>query len=178
MDNTKQLITEIKGLRKDVHRLQKETADLTDEIRALTGIVKDLMNQNTKDVQISSDPVLDVFIDPKDLSTRTYRQLARANIATVRDLTYLSRNDIPKIHNIGKVSIDEIENYLAKRSIVLANQNGSEPSYATGQTVMLRLDVPYMNMAAGTIMQILNIRSNKYLFAFKTYLCMDDKGNK
>lgn len=51
---------------------------------------------------------LDVTIDELELSVRSYNCLKRAGINTVRDLTSRSEDDMMKVRNLGRKSLDEV----------------------------------------------------------------------
>ena len=47
-------------------------------------------------------------IEDMDLSVRSYNCLKRASIHTVEDLTKRSENDMLKVRNLGRKSLDEV----------------------------------------------------------------------
>lgn len=51
---------------------------------------------------------LDVTIDELELSVRSYNCLKRAGINTVQDLTSRSEDDMMKVRNLGRKSLDEV----------------------------------------------------------------------
>ena len=52
--------------------------------------------------------VLEMQIEDLDLSVRSYNCLKRANIHTVADLTNKTEDDMLKVRNLGKKSLDEV----------------------------------------------------------------------
>ena len=52
--------------------------------------------------------VLEMAIDDLDLSVRSYNCLKRAGINTVQDLIQKSEDDMLKVRNLGKKSLDEV----------------------------------------------------------------------
>jgi len=52
--------------------------------------------------------VLDMSIDEMDLSVRSYNCLKRAGIQTVADLTQRTEEDMLKVRNLGRKSLDEV----------------------------------------------------------------------
>ena len=58
-----------------------------------------------KDLQIK---ILEKTIEDMDLSVRSYNCLKRANIHTVEDLTKKTEDDMLKVRNLGKKSLDEV----------------------------------------------------------------------
>ena len=69
------------------------------------------------DILISRDEdkqrkVLEMSIEDMDLSVRSYNCLKRANIHTVEDLTKKSEDEMLKVRNLGRKSLDEVINKL------------------------------------------------------------------
>ena len=58
------------------------------------------------------EKVLEMPIEDLELSVRSYNCLKRAGIATVEDLTNKSQEDMMKVRNLGKKSLDEVTNKL------------------------------------------------------------------
>ena len=56
--------------------------------------------------------VLEMSIEDMDLSVRSYNCLKRAGIHTVEDLTKRSEDDMLKVRNLGRKSLDEVMNKL------------------------------------------------------------------
>lgn len=52
--------------------------------------------------------ILSMTIEEMDLSVRSYNCLKRANIHTIEDLTKKSEDDMLKVRNLGKKSLDEV----------------------------------------------------------------------
>ena len=76
-------------------------------------------------VEKSADPqstVLDMTIEELDLSVRSFNCLKRANINTVRDLISRTPEEMMKVRNMGKKSLDEVQNKLAMMGLSLATE--------------------------------------------------------
>jgi len=58
------------------------------------------------------EKVLETTIEELDLSVRSYNCLKRAGINTVQDLTTRSENDMMKVRNLGRKSLEEVINKL------------------------------------------------------------------
>ena len=58
------------------------------------------------------EKVLEMPIEELELSVRSYNCLKRAGISTVEDLTNKSQEDMMKVRNLGKKSLDEVTNKL------------------------------------------------------------------
>ena len=54
------------------------------------------------------EKVLETSIEELEISVRSFNCLKRAGIATVEDLTNRSENDMMKVRNLGKKSLDEV----------------------------------------------------------------------
>ena len=52
--------------------------------------------------------ILEMTIEDMDLSVRSYNCLKRANIHTIEDLTKKTEDDMLKVRNLGKKSLDEV----------------------------------------------------------------------
>ena len=52
--------------------------------------------------------ILEMTIEELDLSVRSYNCLKRASIHTVEDLTKKTEDDMLKVRNLGKKSLDEV----------------------------------------------------------------------
>jgi len=57
----------------------------------------------------SKDKILEMTIEELDLSVRSYNCLKRAGINTVEELTRKSEEDMMKVRNLGRKSLEEVE---------------------------------------------------------------------
>ena len=55
-----------------------------------------------------SKAIMDLTIEEMDLSVRSYNCLKRANIHTLGNLTQKTEEDMLKVRNLGKKSLDEV----------------------------------------------------------------------
>ncbi len=69
------------------------------------------------------EKVLETTIEELDLSVRSYNCLKRAGINTVQDLTARSENDMMKVRNLGRKSLEEVIAKLAGMGLTLANDD-------------------------------------------------------
>ena len=67
-------------------------------------------------------PALKLTIEELDLSVRSFNCLKRANINTVRDLITRTPEEMMKVRNMGKKSLDEVQNKLAMMGLSLATE--------------------------------------------------------
>ncbi|MTI48308.1 DNA-directed RNA polymerase subunit alpha [Sporosalibacterium faouarense] len=65
------------------------------------------------------EKVLEMTIEELDLSVRSYNCLKRAGINTVEELTQKSEEDMMKVRNLGKKSLEEVEHKLAELGLGL-----------------------------------------------------------
>ena len=65
------------------------------------------------------DKIMEITIEELDLSVRSYNCLKRANINTVEELIKKNPEEMMKVRNLGKKSIEEIEQKLAALGLTL-----------------------------------------------------------
>ena len=65
--------------------------------------------------------VLEMTIEDMDVSVRSYNCLKRAGISTVEDLTKKSESDLAKVKNLGKRSLEEVQEKLQSYGLSLRN---------------------------------------------------------
>ena len=68
------------------------------------------------------EKVLEMTIEELDLSVRSFNCLKRAGINTVEDLTNKSEEDMMKVRNLGKKSLEEVINKLLGLGLVLKKE--------------------------------------------------------
>ena len=88
--------------------------NLSETIKGMDILVK---TEDDKQQQI-----LKMAIEDMDLSVRSYNCLKRANIHTVEDLTKKTEDDMLKVRNLGRKSLDEVINKLASYGLALTKQ--------------------------------------------------------
>ena len=88
--------------------------NLSETIKGMDILVK---TEDDKQQQI-----LKMAIEEMDLSVRSYNCLKRANIHTVEDLTKKTEDDMLKVRNLGRKSLDEVINKLASYGLALTKQ--------------------------------------------------------
>ena len=79
-------------------------------------------------VEKSADPqstVLDMTIEELDLSVRSFNCLKRANINTVADLISKTEDEMMKVRNLGRKSLEEVINKLAMMGLSLADEENN-----------------------------------------------------
>lgn len=69
------------------------------------------------------DTVMKMTIEELDLSVRSFNCLKRANIDTVEDLTNKTEEEMIKVRNLGRKSLEEVEHKLAMMGLSLASDD-------------------------------------------------------
>lgn len=85
--------------------------NLTDEAQNAEIMVEKEEDQKEK--------VLEMTIEELDLSVRSYNCLKRAGINTVQELTQKTEEDMMKVRNLGKKSLEEVKSKLAELGLSL-----------------------------------------------------------
>ena len=70
----------------------------------------------------SKEKVLEMTIEELDLSVRSFNCLKRAGINTVEDLIGKSEEDMMKVRNLGRKSLDEVVAKLASLGFGLSQE--------------------------------------------------------
>ena len=71
------------------------------------------------------DKVLEMTIEELDLSVRSFNCLKRANINTVEDLISKTQDEMMKVRNLGRKSLEEVMNKLAMMGLSLADDENN-----------------------------------------------------
>lgn len=85
--------------------------DLTDSMDSVEIMVEKEEDQKEK--------ALEMTIEELELSVRSFNCLKRANINTVEELTHKSEDDMMKVRNLGKKSLDEVKYKLEELGLSL-----------------------------------------------------------
>lgn len=83
----------------------------------------DKMNVLITQEENKQQKVLEMTIEDLDLSVRSYNCLKRAGIHTVEDLTKKSSDDMLKVRNLGKKSLDEVVKKLEDLGLSLRSND-------------------------------------------------------
>ena len=89
--------------------------NLSDTVSAGSTVVEKVPN--------SPDTKLSMTIDELDLSVRSFNCLKRANINTVADLICKTGEEMMKVRNMGKKSLDEVQKKLEMMGLSLASED-------------------------------------------------------
>ena len=91
--------------------------DLSESISARSTVVEK--------VEAQRDKVLEMTIEELDLSVRSFNCLKRANINTVEDLVGKTQDEMIKVRNLGRKSLEEVEHKLAMMGLSLASDDNT-----------------------------------------------------
>lgn len=89
--------------------------DLSDTISSHSTVVEK--------VEGKVDKMLEMTIEELDLSVRSFNCLKRANINTVEDLISKTQDEMIKVRNLGRKSLEEVEHKLAMMGLSLADED-------------------------------------------------------
>ena len=104
---------------------------LSDHLSLFTNLSETVASVGSTVVEIpehSPSKVLQMTIDELDLSVRSFNCLKRANINTVEDLISKTGEDMMKVRNMGKKSLDEVQKKLEMMGLSLASEDSSASS--------------------------------------------------
>lgn len=86
---------------------------LTEQLSLFTGLSAQAMPISMKEPEDNkSEKALEMTIEDLDLSVRAYNCLKRAGINTVQELTQRNEDEMMKVRNLGKKSLEEVEQKL------------------------------------------------------------------
>lgn len=88
---------------------------LTDHVSDVSIMVEKEEDQKEK--------VLEMTVEELDLSVRSFNCLKRANINTVEELTEKTEEDMMNVRNLGKKSLEEVEQKLAELGLGLKKED-------------------------------------------------------
>ena len=72
------------------------------------------------------DKIMEMTIEELDLSVRSFNCLKRANINTVEDLVSKTQDEMIKVRNLGRKSLEEVIQKLAMMGLSLASEEDSK----------------------------------------------------
>ncbi len=87
---------------------------INDHMMLFIQLTDEAMNVETmvEKEETKKEKILDMTIEELDLSVRSYNCLKRAGINTVEDLTLRKEEEMMKVRNLGRKSLDEVTNKL------------------------------------------------------------------
>ncbi|MCR4623009.1 MAG: DNA-directed RNA polymerase subunit alpha [Clostridiales bacterium] len=86
---------------------------LTNNMKLFIDLTVNVVNINYNEPEVDNrDKVLEMTIEDLDLSVRAFNCLKRAGINTVGELAQKNQEDMMKVRNLGKKSLEEVEQKL------------------------------------------------------------------
>jgi len=76
----------------------------------------------SKKKKTKKEKVLEMTIEELDLSVRSYNCLKRAGINTVQELTTKTEEDMMKVRNLGRKSLEEVQEKLEELGLGLRTE--------------------------------------------------------
>lgn len=94
---------------------------LNDHLKLFIGLTEEISDEVTmvEKEEETRDKILEMAIEELDLSVRSYNCLKRAGINTVEELTQRTEEDMMKVRNLGKKSLEEVNQKLAELDLSL-----------------------------------------------------------
>jgi len=100
---------------------------LCDHFALFTDLSETIGNKSTvvEKAETQRDKVLEMTIEELDLSVRSFNCLKRANINTVEDLISKTEEEMIKVRNLGRKSLEEVMHKLAMMGLSLSNDDNN-----------------------------------------------------
>ena len=100
---------------------------LSDHLSLFTDLSETVASKPTmaEKPETHRDKVLEMTIEELDLSVRSFNCLKRANINNVEDLISRTGEDMMKVRNMGRKSLEEVQNKLAMMGLSLASEDSN-----------------------------------------------------
>ena len=100
---------------------------LSDHLSLFTNLSETVASKPTmaEKAETHRDKVLEMTIEELDLSVRSFNCLKRANINNVEDLISRTGEDMMKARNMGRKSLEEVQNKLAMMGLSLASDDSA-----------------------------------------------------
>ena len=100
---------------------------LCDHFTIFTDLSENIGSRSTvvDKVEEPRDKVLEMTIEELDLSVRSFNCLKRANINTVEDLISKTEDEMIKVRNLGRKSLEEVVHKLAMLGLSLASDENN-----------------------------------------------------
>ena len=100
---------------------------LMDHFALFTDLSETMGSKSTvvEKAEAQRDKVLELTIEELDLSVRSFNCLKRANINTVEDLISKTEDEMMKVRNLGRKSLEEVINKLAMMGLSLASDENN-----------------------------------------------------
>ena len=101
---------------------------LTDHLNLFVNLSEEIGSKSTvvEKSETTQDKVLEMSIEELDLSVRSFNCLKRAGINTVADLVNTTEEDMMKVRNLGRKSLEEVIKKMADLNLLLSKGDGSQ----------------------------------------------------
>ncbi|MBO8157495.1 MAG: DNA-directed RNA polymerase subunit alpha [Bacillaceae bacterium] len=98
---------------------------LTEHLNIFVGLTDEAQNAEimVEKEEDQKEKVLEMTIEELDLSVRSYNCLKRAGINTVQELTQKTEEDMMKVRNLGRKSLDEVKSKLDELGLSLRKED-------------------------------------------------------
>lgn len=98
---------------------------LTEHLNIFVGLTDEAKNAEimVEKEEDQKDKVLEMTIEELDLSVRSYNCLKRAGINTVQELANKSEEDMMKVRNLGRKSLEEVKHKLEELGLGLRKED-------------------------------------------------------
>jgi len=98
---------------------------LSEHLRLFVGLTEsaDEVEIMVEKEEEQKDKILEMPIEELDLSVRSYNCLKRAGINTVEELVQRNEEDMMKVRNLGKKSLEEVMNKLSELDLKLRHED-------------------------------------------------------
>ncbi|RXJ03066.1 DNA-directed RNA polymerase subunit alpha [Anaerobacillus alkaliphilus] len=98
---------------------------LTEHLNIFVGLTDQAQNAEimVEKEEDQKEKVLEMTIEELDLSVRSYNCLKRAGINTVQELTHKSEEDMMKVRNLGRKSLEEVQEKLGELGLGLRRED-------------------------------------------------------
>lgn len=97
---------------------------LTEHLNIFVGLTDQAQNAEimVEKEEDQKEKVLEMTIEELDLSVRSYNCLKRAGINTVQELTQKTEEDMMKVRNLGRKSLEEVQEKLGELGLSLRKE--------------------------------------------------------
>lgn len=103
--------------------IKRQRIELEEKILRLHNKLAALRKEHSlpaEEPENDENPILGQAIDVLDLSLRSWPCLTRAGIGTIGQLVSKTAEDLAKLRNMGRKSVEEVESKLAENGLTLA----------------------------------------------------------
>lgn len=101
---------------------------LTDHLSLFVNLSDEIGSRSTvvEKSETTQDKVLEMSIEELDLSVRSFNCLKRAGINTVADLVNTTEEDMMKVRNLGRKSLEEVIKKMADLNLLLSKGDNTQ----------------------------------------------------